>query len=333
MIHAGRALEALITGLRGRAVAASDWQAVLALANHTLLTPALFSSLTDTGEMDRVPRDVREYLRFIHDRNRQRNLRLRAQLNEAVAALNRRGIVPLLLKGAVPLFVSPASRAPSRMTSDLDLAVEAAEEAAAHACLGELGYSEVAGVRGMARSQDAGILELRPRRSNDVEPPKLVRRGRLQVKVPPVQSRALHWIMHDLIKEGDYWRGRLDLRHLHDLAQLAEGDGVDWSALRASLPCGSARNALDVQLLALHHFFGAMIPPECARRPVVRFQHWRRIFPAKHPIIGAPLRLAGNLAWGAWRISRKGAVTRGGPVDLTRRITRTLAGADIRAKI
>ncbi|MER8589106.1 hypothetical protein NKH19_28545 [Mesorhizobium sp. M1338] len=70
--------------------------------------------------------------------------------------------------------------------------------------------------------------------------------------------RALHWIVHDLFKKGDYWRGRIDLRRLHDLARLAESEDVDWTALQASMADQGARNALDTQLLALQHFFGKM---------------------------------------------------------------------------
>ena len=320
----GNALEALIAGLRGRPADRADWQAVIALANHTLLTPDLFSSLARAGQIQQLPQDVREYLRFVHDCNQKRNLRLRAQLREAVAALNRHHIAPLLLKGAVPLFLSPAARVPSRMTSDLDLAVDPAEGEAARACLEELGYVDVGGGRGMARQQDAGMLELRPSRANGFEPPKLVQRNGLRVKIPPAPSRALHWMVHDLIKEGDYWRGRIDLRHLHDLARLAESDDVNWSELRASISDRSARNALDTQLLALQHFFGTRIPAECTQRPIIRFQHWRRIFTATHPIIGAPLRLAGNLVWGAWRVLHADGRARRGPVDFTRRIARTL---------
>ncbi|MBS3651687.1 nucleotidyltransferase family protein [Pseudaminobacter sp. 19-2017] len=333
MIRAGNALEALIAGLRGGPIATPDVRAVIALANHTLLTPALFSSLARTGEIDRLPQDAREYLSFIHESNRQRNLRLRAQLNEAVAALNRCGITPVLLKGAVPLFLSPVDRLPSRMASDLDVSVEAADELRARACLERLGYVQVTGARGMARPQDVGILELRQSRAGGFETPNLVERNGLLAKIPSVQSRALHWILHDLLKEGDYWRGRIDLRHLHDLAELAEAEGVDWKALRASLPDQTARNALDAQLLALHQFFDIRIPAEWARRPIVRLQHWRRVFTAKHPVMGAPLRLAGNVAWGVRRVSRGDGLTRRRPVDLARRIVRTLFDLDIRAKV
>ena len=335
MMQVGAAPEALIAGLRGRAVSRTDWQSVIALANRTLLTPALFSALVHSGEIDRLPGDVREYLGFIHDCNWERNVRLRAQLAEAVAALNRRGIVPLLLKGAVPLFLSPASRIPARMTSDLDLSVEAADEAGAQECLGELGYMPLADGREMARPQDAGVLELRRtlRRTQGIEfgPSTLVERDGLRANIPSPQSRALHWIVHDLLKEGDYWRARIDLRHLHDLAQMAESDDVDWTSLRAAMPDQRSRNALDIQLLALHDLFGARVPSEHTRRPMVRFQHWRRIFTARHPVIGAPVRLAGNLAWGAWRFSQSDDLAQRGPVDLARRTARTLLESDYRS--
>lgn len=333
MMQVGVPLDALIAGLCGRAVSTTDWHSVIALANRTLLTPALFSALTHSIEIHSVPPDVREYLRFIHACNCERNVRLRAQLMEAVAALNRRGIVPLLLKGAVPLFVSPADRVPARMTSDLDLSVEAADETGAQACLAKLDYVPLAGARGMARPQDAGLLELRQTQGKELGRSTLVERDCLRARIPSAEARALHWIRHDLIKEGDYWRGRIELRHLHDLAQLAQTEHVQWTSLRAAMPDERSRRALDVQLLALHDLFGVRVPCEHTQRPVIRLQHWRRIFTAKHPVIGAPVRLAGNLAWGAWRFSQSDDLAQRGLFDLARRIGRTVLESDHPSKI
>ncbi|MBV7522256.1 nucleotidyltransferase family protein [Ensifer sp. ENS12] len=332
-MRADTALDALVSGLQGHLVADVDWQALIALANHTLLTPALFSSLAQSGQIERLPGDVRDYLAFIDDCNRNRNLSLRAQLIETVAAFNSRGIVPILLKGAVPLFVSPPGRLPSRMTSDLDIAVEAGEEAAAKACLEELGYREVPDVRGMARPQDAGILELRRYRPDGFGCPQPVQRDGLRVKIPSLEARAMHWIMHDLLKEGDYWRGRIDLRHLHDLAQLAESEQLDWAALRTAMPNKTTRNALDTQLLTLHHFFGTKIPADAAGRPMPRLQHWRRIYTVRHPVSGAPLRLAGNLAWGLSRLTRSLELARRNPIELVRRAGLILSNKGLRSKI
>lgn len=332
-MNTGSALEALLSGLRGHPSASTDWSSVIALANHSLLTPALFSSLAQAGQIERLPHDVAEFLRFIHALNQERNLRLREQLAEAVAALNGAGIVPLLLKGAVLLFVSPADRVPSRITSDLDLSVDQPDLPTARACLEALGYMQQDDARDMMRPQDVGILELRADRPGSLEGSKLVERDGLMVKVPSAESRALHWILHDLLKEGDYWRGRLGLRHLHDLSQLAQGEGVDWRLLRAALSDPRSRNALDTQLLALNDFFGTAVPAECIERPITRFQHWRRVFTAKHSTVGAPLRFAGNLAWGIWKITRIRDLARRDPVDLMRRIVRTLLDQDLRSKI
>lgn len=324
-------LDALIAALRGRLVDPPEWQGLIALANQTLLTPTLFTSLERAGFMERMPGDVRDYLQFIRGCNRERNVRLRSQLNEAVAALNGFGIAPVLLKGAVPLFRSPVAL--DRITSDIDLAVAARDEALAQACLEELGYVPLYDGRGLARDQDVGVLELRPYRADGFARPKLVRQGEYLVKIPPPQSRALHWIVHDLLKEGDYWRGRIDLRHIYDLAQLAESEPVDWAGLRASLPDKSARNAVDTQLLALYRFFGTSIPRECVERATIRFQHWRRVFASCHPILGAPLRLAGNLLWGARRFSRVRDLARHDPVHLAHRIAIVLLNKNLRSKI
>ncbi len=333
MTRAGRTLDALIAGLDGRATDGADWDDVLHLANHALLTPALFSALARAGEIERLPQDVRGYLEFIHDRNRERNLRLRDQLMEAVAALNRSGIRPLLLKGAAALFLSPPERVPDRMTSDLDVAVDPLDEPAARACLMALGYAELTEVRGMARPQDAAILELRPARADDFEPPEPVDRDGASAKIPSAESRACHWIVHDLLKEGDYLRGRLDLRHLRDIAQIDDTDGLDWEMLRRVMSGGRARNALETQLLTLHRLFGTRIPAECARRPVIRFQTWRRVFTARHPVLGAPLRLAGNMFWGASRAWRAPTLVRRNPTQLARRIALMLLDRDLRSKV
>lgn len=323
-------LEDLVAGLRGAPAPKSDWPAVIALANHTLLTPALFAALERSGAIGGLPEDVGGYLRFIHDCNQDRNRRLGAQLAEVVAAFNRQGIVPLLLKGAVPLFLAEGDRLPSRMTSDLDMAVAPAEEAAARACLLALGYADVEGDRGMARPEDAGPVEVRRARPGAAEAAAPVTRGGATARIPAADARALHWIMHDLIKEGDYWRGRIDLRHLHDLAELA-GEGVDWRALRATAANRTARNAVDAQLLTLRHFFAVEIPADCGRSRLVRFQSWRRVFTATHPVAGAPLRLAGNVSWLTRRLSQSDDLAQRGASDLARRLARTIR--DPRSKI
>ena len=329
-----KALEALVACLRGEPPFEADWVAVFEIANRTFLTPALYDSLTRVCRLDTLPEECSAYLEFIYGRNLERNVRLRAQLTEALRALNSVGIEPTLLKGAARLFSDPDERIGSRMTKDLDLNVEEHEAEAATECLVGIGYQDLVETRGMGRPQDVGVLELhqRPRalsaaylRREHEKPPTLVEIGSVRAKMPSPTSRALHWIIHDLIKEGDYWHGRIDLRHLYDLAELERRDGgIDWIYLRDIMPDQLGRNVVETQLLTLRSLFGRDNPPDLRYRTVVRFQHWRRMFAATHPVAGAPLRFAGNVAWGISRVRVVDGLKGRGGADFARRVHRTL---------
>ena len=321
----GSTLETLAAGLRGDPLDAADWPAVIALANHTLLTPALFASLDRSGRVGGLPAEVGEYLRFIHDCNRDRNRRLSAQLGEVVAALNRRGVVPLLLKGAVPLFLASDDRFSSRMTSDLDLAVEATEEPLALACLAELGYGELEGDRGMARARDAGPVEIRrTARPAGVELPAMVDRAGLKVRIDRAHARALHWILFTT-HQGRRLLARAD-RPAASSRSGAVGRARRDRLERAS-PAGAGghraqRRRRPAPRLAA--FLWRRDSADCARSRRIRFQSWRRVFTATHPAAGAPLRLIGDLAWFARRLSQSSDLTQRGPADLARRVARTV---------
>jgi len=348
MREASRDWEALAACLRAEPPASPNWGEIFEAANRTLLTPALFDALSRASQLDLLPEEARDYLEFIHSKNLERNIRLRAQLIEAVGQLNSVGIEPTLLKGAVRLFCDSDDRLGSRITKDLDLNVEEYEAEAAIRCLTSIGYQDLADTRGMWRPQDVGSLELHHRpsirsaaylRREHEQPPALVERAGARVRIPAPTSRALHWIVHDLIKEGDYWRGRIDLRHLYDLAELARSEErVDWHYLRDIMPDQLGRNVLETQLLALHRLFGSDIPADLRSRTIVRFHHWRRMFTARHPLVGAPLQIAGTVAWstrGTRSTGRRAikVLREHGVVDFTRRVHRTLTGTRVSTKL
>ena len=259
---------------------------------------------------------------------------MRAQLLEAVAALNRLGIVPLLLKGAVPLFLSQANQIPVRMTSDLDLSVDAADEAGAQQCLGELGYLPLPDARGMARPQDVGVLELRlklrkarfgsRRSSNGITSARTFRPRR---PVPYIGSSTTS-SKKATIGAGELTYGTYMISRSWRKATM-------WTGRRCGWPCRTkaAVTPLMHSSSPCTISFGMTIPLGTTQSPMVRFQHWRRMFTARHPVIGAPVRLAGNLAWGAWRVSQANGLVQRGPIDLARRMVRTLFESDRRAKI
>ena len=59
------------------------------------------------------------------------------------------------------------------------------------------------GVRDLARSKDVGVVELGPCRRGPIEQWTVVELSGRAAVIPSVQTRAWHWIAHDLLKEGD----------------------------------------------------------------------------------------------------------------------------------
>lgn len=329
----GRSLRLVTAAFRGHLPAEADWPAVLDTANRGWLGPALYLALGQAARLDDMPEPVRDYLAFLHDRNRERNQRLRAQLVEAVGVLNEQGIRPVLLKGAIHLFSAPEERLGARMMSDLDISIAPSETAAAKAALEALGYQDLASTRGMVRAEDVGAIELHDRPSSRSTPylahdlrrsSPTVEKDGVVAHLPSPTARALHLIVHDMIKEGDYWRLRIDLRHLHDLAELASSaEGVDWQQVHAVLSDRDGRGALAVQALALRDLFGIAVPPELCGGGMARFRHLGRLVAGTRGMTGALARTIGRLTWGADRFVR--SYTWHGGWDFSQRVYRVLA--------
>lgn len=324
----------LVTGvLQDRLPAEADWPNVLEIANRAWLGPALYAALRRAGRLDEIPPPVGDYLSYLHDRNGERNQRLRVQLLEAIRGLNAHNIEPILLKGAIDLFTADHEGIGSRMLSDLDLSVAPLEVAGARSALIALGYQDVGKASEMARPQDVGVIELHDRPSarsakylaDDLRDssPKATRDGAV-ARIPSATSRALHLIVHDMIKEGDYWSLRIDLRHLQDLASLARSsEGVDWQQLSAALSERTPRQALMVQAAALDDLFGIELPPDLRPDRGARIRHIARLVRASGGVSGSVARLVGEVSRGLRRMN-EGYTWQGG-WNFTQRVYRRLA--------
>jgi hypothetical protein len=284
---------------------------LIEVANRAWLGPALFVSFERTARLGNIPSSVRDYLELLHDRNLERNRRLRSQLIEVVGALNESGIEPVLLKGAITLFCGSETRVRCRMISDLDLNVAPAERAATTAALLRLGYSEMADPNEFGRSEDVGVIELhfapnvRSARylsgALGTSAP-LLERDRVKARVPNATAQAAHLIVHDMIKEGDYWQLRFNLRHLDDLAALSSSqEGVGWHYVSKTLFDRSGRAALAMQLFALRELFGIDSPPELSKGLMTKLRHAARLQAARENVTGSSVRFVGKLLWGFHR--------------------------------
>lgn len=307
MSRAERAnLAALCKALLGETPQQPDWNAILALANRTLVTPALATSLR---EREAIPGEVREFLQHIAERSRMRNETMRSQLGEAVAALARTGQTPILLKGA-GMLADPSAPLDQRLFADLDLLLPRIGAEQAVAALSEAGFSPYAssvaiedGIN-LKRDIDAGGLDIHFRlralpgapgcdEMLDFTVSATIGGNRVLTLTPTAQAAVL--IAHDQIQERDYWRGLIDLRHLYDLHVIASRHGAaDAEAMHRLFPTRASRRAMETQLLTAHRFFGTPLPHNWRPTLRARLQAARREWQLSRPI-AMPLLTATSL--------------------------------------
>lgn len=298
------ALTSLCDCLRGAPPADVDWMAVIGLANQTLTTPALIDFVDQYESV--LPEDLCAYVRQIYRRNVQRNERLADQLEEAVVAMNDRGITPVLLKGAAILAATPGERRGVRLMSDLDIMIRPDEAETAVAALRAIGY----GIHAQApresrrwfveliRSTDVGAIDLqraapgpayfyRDTALSDYVPAPV---GRGSARIPTPTCRALMLIIHDQFQDYGYWLGDLDLRHLVELRDLTcSSGGLDWEELTSRISGELMRNAVETQLVALAALLGVDIPQALRSRLLPRLQFARQLMQARFPSSRVPL--------------------------------------------
>lgn len=304
--------------LRGELPDGVDWMSLISLANQTLTTPALIN-IVERHPKD-IPADVHDYVWEIFERNVVRNNRLSTQLAEALVALNREKITPVLMKGSAVLVSSQRRGPAARLISDLDILVSPEEVKSASRCLGELGYGvhyeapdgAAKWYADLERPGDVGMIDLHQKPpghgvfygvSGDVTQNcrLLSWRGAL-VYIPSSTYHALMLIIHDQFQDADYWVGKIDLRHLLDLRDLAnESDGIDWERLALLAPGKLARNAMETQLVALSSLLGVDVPPELRSRMIPRIQHWRRMLQIRLPALRRAFLLTALLDYQNYR--------------------------------
>ncbi|CAN7701645.1 nucleotidyltransferase family protein [Rhizobium rhizogenes] len=300
-------VDQLASCLLGNPSTIVDWEPVLTLANNSLLTPAMWSSILERGQLGLLPEDVASFLSFIHRCNVERNERLRAQLEELVATMNAAGIIPTLTKGAALLAQAKAERSTARIMRDLDLVVEDNERQVAEKCLVQLGYAPIEAF-GWGRPKDVGAVDLHyppgrypsywPSNATLAQHRREIDVGRARAHILSTTLQAQHWIVHDMLKDGHLWRFHIDLRNLFELYLLSKSpDKIDWKELDILLSDPLGRSMLYAQISALNAVFGADIA-EAQAIPAWLGLHHQLRRNEYHPQLGGLIRSFGRVAWG-----------------------------------
>lgn len=296
---------------------AFPWDRLLAAANQAYLTPALDAALRRDGAAA-VPDEVAHYLALIAGRSRLRNQHLRAQLRELVGALNRAGIVPLLLKGAAGLFGDIDRYAANRIVTDLDVLIDAERVPDARAVLLSLGYRPLQGrtvgrhaVGDFIRDSDVGAVDLHVCLLNEpqllpvaeaLERSVLEEVDGLQARRLSATDRVLHLLLHDFVQDQGIHDGRLNLRHLHEIAVLVATEAsVRWDEIAVRLAPRKLGPAAEVAVLVARALFGTPLPPVIRPSPVARLLVWRALLQLRYPRLERCGEIFGNahrsLAW------------------------------------
>lgn len=305
-------------GSRLRALTADDWFELLLAVNEELLGPAMWAALDRASLVSLVPEDVADYLSYLHAANELRAARMADQLRETVGALNRAGVVPVVLKGAICLVEERTGR-DGRMIADLDLLVREPDIPATCRTLADIGYGRLRDYPGhaqevadFARDGDPSAIDLhkdmiafgrhfghvdgrRPLGGEEVlaHARTLSWRG-TTLRVPTVSHQILHLILHDQLHDRDYFDGRVNLRHLLDTAQLTHKvDRDEFRSIAARLSRDGLGAATGAYLLAAEDLFGAVFPDNLRPGVWTRLLHDRRMARLGE----APDRL--TLLWGA----------------------------------
>lgn len=275
MSRRGRALDALAQGLAGHPVGLPDWSLVFSIANDHLLTPALWTTLVESGATSTLPPDAADYLATLHRLNGDRNRALRRQAVEMIAALNVRGITPALLKGGLTLLEGPYADPAQRMMRDLDILVPPGARDDAIGVLERLGYRlcrsyglEHHAFGDFARPNDPGSVDLH---TELVDPSHILpasevwaraaimERDGVRYAAPDATDRVLHNLLHAQIHHlGNFYRGDLQVQQAYELTMLARhhGSSVDWPFIQWRMHAHRLGAALDSHLLAAHRLFG-----------------------------------------------------------------------------
>jgi hypothetical protein len=318
MITRGRALYALTEALRpdpdATLPAADQWPAVLKLANEQLLAPALYVELTATDRLGELPTPVADYLGLLHRLNHARNQALQRQALELIAALNAAGIEPMLLKGCLSLFAGPYADPATRMIGDIDILVPATTVADAVAALARLGYrvanqypADHNAYGEFVRAGDPGAVDLHVEpidASHLLSASELWRRSAAvtaagaRFHVPAANDRLLHNLLHAQIHDlGDFYRGELRLRQVHEFAVMARafGPSVDWAGIAQRFADHRLETPLQSYLLAAQRLFGLAWPLAAAPSPNAKLHYRRCLMQLRLPLLQGPAMPWGNL--------------------------------------
>lgn len=271
-----------------------DWERIVGHASAQFVLPALAAALRDLGLTDLREPELAGFLLAVHTANLERNRALRNQLAEVASTLNRVGIEPVLLKGAIRLVDGLYPNLGWRLMVDLDVLVPETEFMSAVGALQGIGYVAVRTVdpsgkdaklwrRGLCVEVHKELFWTARRRQllSGAEVIACSQPADLQgarVRLPSIEHQITHLVGHSQLGHFNYVYGRIGLRDRLEAAVLlrCRRAEIDWDAVHARFAVAGYRRPLQVFLLALRDG-GLCAPPIGSRVDTLRTLQERRV--------------------------------------------------------
>jgi hypothetical protein len=291
----------------------TDWLVVAGLANHHAITPALWSALVRRDLVGLLPTDLKAYLRLLYEMNSARNGLIRQQLLEAAICLNRAGIRPTLMKGAITLFEAESDAGANLMT-DIDLLVLREELPGAIAALQSQDYRLLADppphahARTLHRPFSIASIDIHcdigPQRL--LLPPDAARaaaepmdREEIGMDALSVSDRVLLLIMTFAVFERHYFAGRIPLRGLGTLADLCHrrGEEIDWHYVAHTLGQNHMSDPAAAMLHMASSIMNVPLPVVLRHTPAADRYLRRCLLQLAHPLLDQLRRAYAAVAW------------------------------------
>lgn len=257
------------------------WEELISLSSRHLVTPTLAWVIKDDPAL---PPDVRDYFEAVFELTAERSIGIQAALAEIIAALNRAGIEPMLLKGAAGLAAALYPHPGARIFGDIDLLIPAGQLSEASGSLAAIGFAPIPQPQWVALVHHHLPIHVHAGRIAGVELHReVLPRGRRMLAdaaaffadgrpieteggralLPSPTDWAAHIVAHGQIIDGGYARGVPQLRQLLDLIMLRARDesGIDWHQLERRFERGHAGAVLRDALGLAELLFGQPSPP------------------------------------------------------------------------
>lgn len=229
-----------------------------------------------------VPAAQADRLRHAHVLNGIRNERIKAELESILLTLNAAGIVPVLLKGSVDLYISRYVDPAARVMRDLDLFVRECDHARAVAALAAAGY----GIKERGSGWQTSATDLVRKGAlmpidlqwlisgqRDVLPPEegwgastVHRVGTVEFRTLSPEHQIVHNLLHSELQDRGSDIGFVWLRQLvdfHALCLLHQGT-IDWREVRLRFARRGAAGVPVARLYMANQLLGLSTPPDMA---------------------------------------------------------------------